>query len=199
MDKERTDYTIGDDPLGREIANALDVDPSPEFLARVRARIASERGPTGWRLSWGVVGVGGAVAATVVMALVVTRSQRPPAAALSVKPTVATPIVESAPTGPPIATQSPPLPTAASVVESTGRKHIRRATPNTGPEVIIAPRDAAALRVLMMNIREGRVELTALDALQAVAAPLEPLDKIAIQPVAIQPLPRLALLEGERP
>jgi hypothetical protein len=51
----------------------------------------------------------------------------------------------------------------------------------------------------MMNMREGRVDLTALDALQAVAAPLEPLDKIAIQPIAIQPLPRLALLEGERP
>jgi hypothetical protein len=199
MDEERTDYTIGDETLEREIENALDIDPSPEFLARVRARIASQRRPTGWHLSWRVVGVGAALAATVVMALVVTRSQRPPTASLSFKPTAATRTVESAPTGPPIATPSPALPTAASVIESTGRKHSRRATPNTGPEVLIATRDAAALRVLMMNMREGRVDLTALDALQAVAAPLEPLDKIAIQPIAIQPLPRLALLEGERP
>jgi len=199
MDEERTDYTIGDKSLEREIENALHVDPSPEFLARVRARVATERRPIGPRLSWSVVGVAAAVAATVVMALVVTRSHRPPAVAVSVEPAVATSIVKSAPTDPPIATPTPPLPRAAPVVESTGRKHIRRATPNTAPEVLIPARDAAALRVLMMNIREGRVDLTALDAIHAVAAPLEPLDKIAIQPITIQPLPRLALLEGERP
>jgi hypothetical protein len=65
--------------------------------------------------------------------------------------------------------------------------------------VLVAPEDAAALRLLVINIREGRVGPTVLGALQAVATPLEQSSEIAIQPITIEPLPQLALLEGERP
>ena len=43
------------DPIDGEIRRALAVDPSPEFLARVRARIAEEPAPGSRRLSWVVV------------------------------------------------------------------------------------------------------------------------------------------------
>ena len=38
------------DPLDREIAGALAADPSPEFVTRVRQRIAAEPDPRSWPL-----------------------------------------------------------------------------------------------------------------------------------------------------
>ena len=38
------------DTLDRELAAALSVDPSPEFVARVRARVADEPAPSSWRI-----------------------------------------------------------------------------------------------------------------------------------------------------
>jgi hypothetical protein len=46
---------MDDQSLRREIESALDVDPSPEFLAKVRTRIAAEPGPSPWRLAWVMV------------------------------------------------------------------------------------------------------------------------------------------------
>ena len=197
MDRERTNPAISDETLQREIEEALAVDPSPEFLARVRTRIASEPTPSGWRLSWRFFGAWG-LATAVVLLLVVTRLERQPVPALP-RPIVATPMAGSVSTGAPVVSMpSPPAPTASSV-ESTSRIPIRQAAPTTEPEILISPRDAAALRVLVVNIREGRVDPTVLDALHVVATPLKPLGTIAIQPIDIEPLTRLALLEGERP
>ncbi len=39
---------LSDETLEREIEAALGVEPSPEFLPRVRARIANERMQDGW-------------------------------------------------------------------------------------------------------------------------------------------------------
>jgi hypothetical protein len=56
----------------QEIRDALRVDPSPEFLARVRTRIAGEPAPSAWRWSWTVAAVG-ALAALVLIAVVLSR------------------------------------------------------------------------------------------------------------------------------
>jgi hypothetical protein len=65
MDVRRTADAIEHAALDvdRELAAALAVDPSPEFLARVRMRIAAEPEPPAWRVSW-LVAVAGACAVT---------------------------------------------------------------------------------------------------------------------------------------
>ena len=62
--------------IDEEIRKALQVDASPEFLARVRTRIASEPAPAAWRWSWGFAAAC-AVAASVV-AVVVLTPRKPP-------------------------------------------------------------------------------------------------------------------------
>jgi len=57
-----------DGEIDRALATALAVDPSPEFVARVRMRIASEPEPPDWRLSW----VFAAGACTLALAMAVT-------------------------------------------------------------------------------------------------------------------------------
>jgi hypothetical protein len=66
------------DALDRALAGALAVDPSPEYLARVRARIAHEPAPSSWRMARRALG-GGAVAAVIVVAVAVARVDRTPA------------------------------------------------------------------------------------------------------------------------
>ena len=58
--------------IDEEIRDALKIEPSPDFLARVRTRIASEPAPSAWRWSW-TVAAAGAMAIAVVIAAVVTR------------------------------------------------------------------------------------------------------------------------------
>ena len=51
MDGHKHEGLIDDDALAQEIEAALRVEPSPEFLPKVRARIADERGDGGWTWS----------------------------------------------------------------------------------------------------------------------------------------------------
>jgi hypothetical protein len=199
MDQQRADHTIDDEALDREIESALAAEPSPEFLARVRARIAAGPAPSLWRPSWGFAG-GLSLAGAVLLTVVFVRSERPrpPDSALPADPITAAPIAAVTPAGIPIAPFEPTTLMAAAA-ESSGRVRIQRSAAATAPAIVISPRDAAALRLLMANLREGRVDPSVLAALQEAAPPLEPLATVAIQPIAIEPLPRLALLEGERP
>jgi hypothetical protein len=68
----RPHATLTDEALERDLARALAVEPSPEFLARVRTRIASEPAPRAWKVSW-LIGAVGAVAAAVIVAAIATR------------------------------------------------------------------------------------------------------------------------------
>ena len=49
--------------IDQEIRDALKVEPSPEFLARVRTRIANEPAPSAWRWSWTFAAAGALAAA----------------------------------------------------------------------------------------------------------------------------------------
>jgi len=61
---------LTDGDIDRALAKALAVEPSPEFLARVRMRIANEPAPLDWRWSWmlaaGTCTIAIAIAVTVV-------------------------------------------------------------------------------------------------------------------------------------
>ena len=62
MDAERSSRAMTDTAIDREIQAALAVDPSPQFVARVRTRIAAEPArATSW-LSWKFVASGGMAA-----------------------------------------------------------------------------------------------------------------------------------------
>jgi len=52
MHAHRSGDSMSDADLDRELSAAMAVDPSPEFLARVRMRIAAEPGPSIWQRSW---------------------------------------------------------------------------------------------------------------------------------------------------
>jgi cytochrome c556 len=63
-----------DDEVDRAVAAALAVEPSPEFLARVRMRIDSEPKPSHRRPSWTWV----AAACTIAIASAISSTSRPP-------------------------------------------------------------------------------------------------------------------------
>ena len=66
-----------DDAFDRELRRLLAVDPSPEFEARVRARVAGEPSPSAWRAGWRWMTFGGATAAALVLAVAVSRPELP--------------------------------------------------------------------------------------------------------------------------
>jgi hypothetical protein len=75
MDAQRSGEPIGD--IDRELAAALAIDPSPEFLARVRMRIAAEPEPLpSWRASWMMAGAA-AMAVAAVVAIAVAQMSPP--------------------------------------------------------------------------------------------------------------------------
>jgi hypothetical protein len=71
MAAHRFGDSLTDGEIDRALATALAVEPSPEFVARIRMHIASEPGPSDWRLSW-VIAAG---ACTLALAVAVTVVQ----------------------------------------------------------------------------------------------------------------------------
>jgi cytochrome c556 len=66
---------VTDGDIDSTLATALAVEPSPEFLARVRMRIASEPDPSDWRFSW--VFAAGACTIAIVIAVSVMHMNHP--------------------------------------------------------------------------------------------------------------------------
>jgi hypothetical protein len=69
MDGNRPRQPLTDSALDRELESALGIEPSPEFLARARTRVAAEPEPSSWRPVfeplWAVAIVGLALAVAV--------------------------------------------------------------------------------------------------------------------------------------
>jgi hypothetical protein len=173
------------DPLDRELASLLSVEPSPEFRARVRTRIAGEPSPRSWYLQWRVVACG-VVAAAVVIAAVVGRvslpgnGQRPSRLVIAQSPLPSTTLTAS-----PVAVPSP----------RSARAVIHRSSPTGEPEVLVAPRDARGLRQLEALVREGRTHFVFSDEDVPAVSPA-PVRDIVIAPIAIAPLEAAALSES---
>ena len=58
MDGLGSQHPLSDSQLDRELDAALGIEPSPEFVARVRTRIASEPEPSRWHPSAVMSGLG---------------------------------------------------------------------------------------------------------------------------------------------
>ena len=180
--------------IDRDLRAALSVQPSPEFVARVRTHIASEAQSAGsgpvWRWSFGI-SVAGIAAVVMATAFLVSRPHvgiKAPDAAVAkadIPPDVTTgpaPLVAAAPPG-----------AAKAAPKAARQRHVpnaRRTTPSgTLPEVLVDPREAAALRAVIAATRAGAIDLAPLVRASAPSV-LEqpPIVAIAIAPLAIDPL-----------
>jgi hypothetical protein len=182
------DDALNDAALDRELRRALSVDPSPEFVARVRMRVANEPARMPWRASWGFAM--SAVAAIVMVAIVVRWVDRgrspvtdtPLLAARAVTPSV----------GSLLATDSYAISTFRRTVSAPAEAghYVRRdAARASEAEVLLDPRETAALRALIRGVRSGRLDLTpVLRASTPTAMELPPVTDVVIAPLAIEPL-----------
>jgi len=196
----------------QEIRDALRVDPSPEFLARVRTRIAGEPAPSAWRWSW-TAAAAGALAAMVLIAVVMSRPRHENPSA----PDVARAFTPAeAPAGPTRRQTEPagstagrrPGPSASARLEAA-RASARLAeaqsakadsgTRSRDPEILIDPREGVALQRLLAGVTAGRVNLEPLARAVAQGAgardDLRPLADIVIPLLPLTPAPG----EGDRP
>jgi hypothetical protein len=215
MDAERSGGPMNDTAIDREIQAALALDPSPEFVARVRTRIAAEPArATPW-LSWKVVAAA-ALAAAMVATLVVSRqrgnpspfAQAPKGEGIPLAPRAAiepprraqTPVTPRGPavSGPSSAGPSrfssrdgfpPPLRSLRAELRRAGSRARRVATVRAEPEILLDPGETRALRRLIAGTREGTLDLSAsLEATTPTAMDLPPIDALVIAPLTIDPL-----------
>ena len=203
MDDRRSAAALTDAALDRDLEAALTVDPSPEFVARVRTRVQRERdaasSPWRWRIA-------AAVAVAAMMALVVARSRqdrariaqdenparRPPAVAQAAPDPHLGPVAEDNTAGEAYA----PAPTRAFRTSAA-----RRSRPNavvSEPELLIAADEARALRQLFSNARRGLVDLSSLQEGAPATAALQPPSDISFPPITFEPIAPGAAEEGER-
>jgi hypothetical protein len=181
MDADRSGGAMTDTSIDREIQAALSVDPSPEFLARVRTRIATEPArATSW-LSWKFVAAG-AFAAAIAAAVVVSRPEGTP-----------TPVRQASRAEddrlPPAAIEQPRQAEAVKARTRAWRAGAPEARRRPEPEILLDPAETRALRRLIAGTRDGSLDLSAsLQATTPTAMDLPPIDAIVIAPLTIDPL-----------
>lgn len=206
MDGRRHD-PLTDAALDRELDAALDVEPSPEFVARVRTRLAEIPEPSPWRGGWRLAAAGFAVPVVVaVLAGVLWERRHPdPAQQVSGEPDVAL-----------TAQVLPPVPSASQHITSGGAS-IAAGRPDGSPSssamhlsesrvveetaggrspfsnALVPPTQRLAIEALVARVRESQV-VTAMPA--EPAADDEP-PALVIEPIEIQGVAVVALLELE--
>ena len=200
---------VKDAALEREIERALAVDPSPEFLVRVRARIADERVPASRGFGWLFAGVATvAAAATLVLAVRMVFPARQPApapllASRSIGSAVVVPSVSPAIAGPAEAGHYVPKggrrdDQSQNVVSGFSRTSVgaSRTSTSPSPEPLFDAHETTALQRLIADVRDARVDLAPL--LKEGPMPLPSNQDLVIPPIVIEPL-EAGGIQGERP
>ncbi len=182
MRGERFNDPSADAELDREIRALLAVDPSPQFRASVRMRIANEPAAVNRRRLWWLSAAAIAAAAAVTAFMVVAPS-RPvaPSSTLTARSSVRLALPAS-----PIARRL-----ASDVVSPPRRTSLARPgrTRPSEPEILLAPDETRALRALIAGVREGRIDLTPVSqATTPDVMELEPIRNLVIAPIVIMPV-----------
>ncbi|PYR14886.1 MAG: hypothetical protein DMF94_33635 [Acidobacteria bacterium] len=202
MDAERRDEALTASALDGEIRAALDVDPSPEFLARVRTGIASEPRQAAWRWPW-MFAAAGAMATLIAIAIVVSGphevSSVLPADRMPLQARTVAPFSQIVPVASGFSrTERSAEAFALQPREPARSVHAAGRQPRE-PEVLIDPRESMALRRLIAGTREGTLDLSAaLQATTPTTMDLPPLSEIAIPVITIDPITPEAGDEGAR-
>jgi hypothetical protein len=205
MDGHRHDQ-VTDAALDREIESLLAVEPTPEFLARVRTRVAEEPAPGRWRTSW-TFATAAAVAAVIVAVIVWPSHEPSPTSNVPLRNPRVAEAVE--PVTPPASSPAPQQ--RRLTQQATARPVAIGAAPAHGididlPEVVIADNEAKTFASLVAGLREVRFDATAPGTLdpdkpieiQEMAVP----SPVIVEPIDIEPIVKLAgalQSEGERP
>jgi hypothetical protein len=129
--------------LDREIEAMLAVEPSPDFVSRVRTRIAEAPAPgwiTGLNMGWTSLAAGSVVVA-VFVAVVISKPHE------TVQPEAMLPVARTS-----VQTESPsddlPIPSRVNPAKSPE------------PQLLINPKEAAAIRRFLASPQPERVELS---------------------------------------
>jgi len=189
--------TLNDTALEQEIEALLSVQPSPDFVARVRSRVAEEPESTGWGWRWPVAAVATAVAvAAIGVALW-------PSAETTTPSTSATPPRVAARTDDrrPVITPPPDVPIVAPVNRDVARVVAApsRMIEISLPPVIIAENEIRAFATFVADRRATRFEFSPSIA-RTVDDPIEldkmlKVDAVALEPLEIKPLVKVVELE----
>ena len=167
------------DPLDREIAQALAVDPSPEFVARVRQRVAAEPAPPTWRWTWVVMTSGALAAAAAVMLLIVQGDQPRQTRA----PLLGARQTASAAALPDVA------PGFIRTASRLAPQHVQRERRHEAPEILVDAREARALQSLIAGAQAGTIDLEpVLRASKPAVMELGPLTAIDIPLITFEPI-----------
>jgi len=166
-----------DDPL-RELSAALDVDPSPDFGARVRREIRQEVPAS--RRSWWLLA---ATAAAIVLLVVAGRMQPARQAAPQANAIVA-------PAEAPVSVPQPPrdAPAAMTAERLRQQTHARAVTARYEPETLIAPDQAIAFQRLVRLVYEGRIVFSPGVPTSSSLGPVEPPADVVVPPVEVKPV-----------
>jgi hypothetical protein len=187
MAEHRRHEPLGDEPIDRELDGLLAVEPSPEFLARVRMRVAAEsmgrqRG-VAWR--WVVAG-----AATIAIAAAIVARENQPSPASAAWPTRATRAASSLEIRAtealsPNRRDRQAVPQNASAAVAPAQRQRLRLVERPTSEVLVSPTEAAGLRDLLMALQDGRIDPKAVPRDRAAVDSDVP---ITITPIIVEPL-----------
>jgi hypothetical protein len=199
-----------DEHLDRGLAAALNVDHSPEFLARVRERVARDERPRAWTLRW-PLGAAAAVVAALLLVLVTSSTrERPgnralgaPTATRAARGGAAIPAVSetAAPRTATVDDSRRALPTeyprttpgdVERVRATAAERAPAAASERHEPAVLVSDNEVRAFEKLLALSRRPDVDLTLPD----VAPAIDELALIAIVPIEIPPQPPIERLEG---
>ena len=184
---------MNDDQLQREIEEALKVEPSPQFAAGVRARIAEKPQPWSVWIRWAVPAAGLAAAAIVLAFVVVqpkeTRTPKAPQMANNEG------LVQPAQNA---AAQTAKSPETARYAPA---QQVTKPVPQqpSEPEVLFDPRERVAMRRFIEGVEEKRIDVSKLVELQEKAKKTAPILEIALMPIGdLEPVVIEPLASGAR-
>jgi len=189
---------LRDEALDRELEAMLDVDPSPSFVARTRARLDAE--PIGARrpLWMAAGGVAALVAGAALVWPMVRPAVSPTTESSSRSVTSQAPLAlqdEVPPAGEVVAPERAP---AVAVASSTAASDQDAPGDATEPEVLIPEGETRGFAVLLAHLDQGLIDGSMLSEDWGRRAESSRV-VIDIVPIEIVPLTPLARPEGERP
>lgn len=204
---ERPVEAMTDGMLQREIEALLNVEPSPEFRARVRLHVAAHAPAPRWWTTPRLLGVTAGAAAIALAVLVIvpwrspdltapgvsapapTLAQRRPDAGRGELPTL------SKPSG--VAAARPTRPVGRTAGGASSRATAAADYELELPEVVFSQDEQRALRLLITGVEQGALPPMTQAQASVEGETAEPMP-IEIDPFVIEPL-RIARLEGDRP
>jgi hypothetical protein len=202
MADERTD-AMTSSAIEREIAQALAVEPSPEFVARVRMRVANEPPPRRAWATWMPVLVGATAIAAVVLIAVIAPWHGSP-----VRLTPVTTTSTNATAGKDVALAAAGSATPTAVGSGLSRTKTPQASQvSVGsafsrtvaePEVLVPQAEIDMYRRLIASARASS-PAALVEAPPEIVADLQPPSELTIEPIKIDPITPQSSGEGVHP